>query len=70
MKSIRWWQALGLAGLAGMAAGGAVIARRERVRRSYTPDQIRDRLQQRYAEIGAEAREEATADWRARRSGR
>lgn len=44
------WKWLGLAGLAGVAAGGAAIARRERERASYTPEQIRDRLHQRYAE--------------------
>lgn len=65
----RLWKALGLATLAGVAAGGAVVARQERQRRSYTPEQIRDRLQARYDEIGAEARREATESWRARRDG-
>ena len=41
---------LGLAGLAGVAATGVVIARSERRRRAYTPDQIRDRLHARLAE--------------------
>ena len=36
---------LGLAGLAGVAATGVVVARSERRRRAYTPDQVRDRLQ-------------------------
>jgi hypothetical protein len=47
---VRIWKWLGLAGLAGVAAGGAAIARRERQRASYTPEQIRERLHQRYAE--------------------
>lgn len=47
------WKWLGLAGIAGVAAGGAAIARRERQRASYTPEQIRDRLHQRYAEAQA-----------------
>jgi hypothetical protein len=47
---MRWWKILGLAGLAGVAATGAVIARSERRRRAYTPDEIRDRLHDRLAE--------------------
>jgi hypothetical protein len=47
---MRWWKMLGLAGLAGVAASGVVIARAERRRRTYTPDEIRDRLQARLAE--------------------
>jgi hypothetical protein len=35
---------LGVAGLAGVAATGAVLTRHERHRRSYTPDDIRERL--------------------------
>jgi len=35
---------LGLAGLAGVAATGVVLARDERQRRSYTPDDVRARL--------------------------
>ena len=45
------WKALGLAGLAGVAATGVVIARDQRKRSELTPDQIRDRLHQR---LGAE----------------
>ncbi|MBM7776490.1 hypothetical protein JOD54_006694 [Actinokineospora baliensis] len=44
------WKFLGLAGLVGVAATGAVIARSERQRRAYTPDEIRDRLRERIAE--------------------
>ena len=49
---MRWWKIIGLAGLAGVAATGTVVARKERERRAYTPDQIRTRLQQRAAELG------------------
>ena len=65
----RWWKALGVAGVAGVAATGVLVARRERERRSYSPEQVRDRLQDRYAELGEEARREATDSWRARREG-
>ena len=45
-----WWRWLGVAGLVGMAATGAVVARQERQRRAYTPDQVRTRLHERLAE--------------------
>ena len=44
---------MGLAGLAGVAATGVVVARAERKRRAYTPDEVRDRLHQRAAEAAA-----------------
>jgi hypothetical protein len=47
---VRWWKILGLAGLAGVAATGVAIARAERRRRAYTPDEIRARLHQRAEE--------------------
>jgi hypothetical protein len=46
---MKLWKVFGLAGLAGVAATGAVIARDERKRRTYTPDEIRDRLHERAA---------------------
>ena len=51
MRAATWWKLLGLAGAAGVVATGAVVARRERQRASYTPEQVRERLHQRYAEI-------------------
>jgi hypothetical protein len=47
---VRWWKIVGLAGVVGVAATGVVIARAERRRRAYTPDEIRDRLHARLAE--------------------
>jgi hypothetical protein len=47
---VRWWKIVGLAGLAGVAATGVAIARAERKRRAYTPDEIRARLHARAAE--------------------
>lgn len=44
---MRWWKLLGLAGMLGVAAGGAQIARDERARRAYTPEEIRTRLHER-----------------------
>lgn len=69
MKNGTWWKLLGAAGiLGGVAATGVVAARRERERRSYSPEQIRDRLQQRFADLAETDRAEATTAWRERRS--
>ncbi|MBL7491503.1 hypothetical protein I6A60_19750 [Frankia sp. AgB1.9] len=46
---MRVWKVLGLAGVVGVAATGAMVARAERARRSYTPDEIRERLHSRLA---------------------
>ena len=47
------WKWVGLAGVAGVVAGGARVARDQRRRNSYTPDDIRARLQQRLTEAEA-----------------
>ena len=44
---------MGLAGFAGVAATGVVIARAERGRRAYTPQEITERLHARLAEARA-----------------
>ena len=44
------WKLIGLAGVAGVVAGGALVARDQRRRNAYTPDDIRARLHQRLAE--------------------
>jgi hypothetical protein len=44
------WKVVGLAGLVGVAATGVVVARSERKRRAYTPDEVRDRLKLRLVE--------------------
>ena len=46
------WKALGLAGLAGVAATGVVIARDQRKRSDLTPEEIKDRLHQRLGSEG------------------
>jgi hypothetical protein len=45
------WKLVGLAGVAGVAATGAVVARRRRAQREYDPDELRDRLHRRLAEV-------------------
>jgi hypothetical protein len=51
---MRLWKALGLAGLAGVAATGAIIARNQRARTQLTPEEIRDRLHRRLADAEAD----------------
>lgn len=41
------WKVLGLAGLAGVAAAGVIIAREQRQRTQLAPEEIRARLQER-----------------------
>ena len=50
---MRPWKLLGLAGLAGVAATGAVLVRDERQRRAYSPDDVRARLHERHAALAA-----------------
>ncbi|HZA75221.1 MAG TPA: hypothetical protein VE623_02400 [Acidimicrobiales bacterium] len=45
------WKLIGLAGLAGVAATGVVVARRRRAQGRYTPEELRARLHRRLAEI-------------------
>jgi hypothetical protein len=44
------WKWVGLAGAAGVVAGGALVVRDQRKRMAYTPDEIRSRLHQRLEE--------------------
>jgi hypothetical protein len=46
------WKLLGLAGAAGVAATGVVVARKTRIQSDYEPDEIRDRLRSRIADTG------------------
>jgi hypothetical protein len=47
---MRWLKVLGLAAFASVAATGVVIARDQRRRNAYTPDEVRDRLHAKLAE--------------------
>jgi len=58
---MKWWKVLGLAGMAGVAATGVIVARGERRRRAYTPEQVRSRLHERFAEVAAESAADAAA---------
>ena len=49
------WKWIGLAGAAGVVAGGVLVARDQRRRKAYTPDEIRTRLHQRLADAEAKA---------------
>jgi hypothetical protein len=45
------WKLVGLAGLAGVAATGVVVARKRRAQHEYEPDELRERLHRRLAEV-------------------
>jgi hypothetical protein len=47
------WKLIGLAGVVGVAATGVLVARDQRRRNAYTPNDIRARLHQRLAEADA-----------------
>ena len=49
---MKLWKWLGLAGLAGVAATGVVIARDQRQRSQMTPDDVRARLHERLEKSG------------------
>ncbi|WP_285617114.1 hypothetical protein [Kineosporia sp. NBRC 101677] len=61
-RRIAWWKLLGMAGVAGVAAGGVLVARNERQRKAYTSDEVRARLQERMSQANGEpdGTEEAT----------
>jgi hypothetical protein len=52
MRSI--WKWIGLASVAGVVAGGVLVARDQRKRKAYTADEIRARLHQKLAEYDAD----------------
>lgn len=54
------WKLIGVAGLAGVAATGVVVARKRRAHHDYDPDELRERLHRRLAETAAGS--EGTSD--------
>jgi hypothetical protein len=55
------WKVLGLAGVAGVAATGVVVARKRRTHTEYDPDELRERLHERLGEVADEEAAEAEA---------
>ena len=51
----RHWKLLGLAGIAGVAATGVVVARKRRDHIDYDADELRDRLHERLGDTGPPA---------------
>lgn len=60
MKSL--WKWIGMAGVAGVVAGGVLVARDQRKRNAYTPDDIRARLHQRLADADTRRQAEPTTN--------
>ena len=58
---MKLWKVLGLAGLAGVAASGAIIARDQRQRAQLSPEEVRDRLHERLASTTSEGETETQA---------
>jgi hypothetical protein len=54
------WKLVGLAGVAGVAATGVVLARKRRAQHEYQPDEVRDRLHRRLAEVARDRPEPAS----------
>lgn len=50
----RTWKLLGVAGMAGVAATGVVVARRRRAQHEYDPAELREKLHRRLAEAETE----------------
>jgi hypothetical protein len=53
------WKLIGVAGLAGVAATGAVVTRRRRAQQQLSPDELRARLHARLAEVESSAEPDA-----------
>jgi hypothetical protein len=47
------WKLVGLAGAAGVAATGVAVARKRRAHAELTPEELRERLRRRLAEVAA-----------------
>lgn len=51
------WKLFGLAGIAGVAATGAIVVRKRRAQRDLQPDELRERLHKRLEAVGGTAHE-------------
>ena len=47
---MKLWKILGMAGVVGVAATGALVVKSERKRQAYAPDEVRDQLHKRFAQ--------------------
>ena len=47
------WKLVGLAGVAGVAATGVAVARKRRAHADLTPEELRERLRSRLAEVSS-----------------
>ena len=56
------WKLVGLAGLAGVAATGVVVARNRRQHAEVDPSELRDRLHERLAAVNGHAKPVSTPD--------
>ena len=59
---MKLWKWLGLAGIAGVAATGAIITRDQRRRAQLSPEQVRARLHERYAQVQARSQSQAAGE--------
>ncbi len=55
------WKVIGLAGVAGVAATGVVVARKRRAQHDYEPDELRERLHARLSEASRDGGEASRA---------
>jgi hypothetical protein len=62
---MKLWKALGMAGLAGVAATGIIIARDQRQRAQLTPQEVRDRLHRRLETVPGDAQGSTESNARA-----
>lgn len=58
LRASHVWKLVGLAGVMGVAATGALAVRNERARRAYSPDEIRSVLHERYTQAYAKQAEQ------------
>jgi hypothetical protein len=56
------WKLLGVAGVAGVAATGVVVARKRRSHSEYTPDELRAKLHDRLAQSAGSATSETAPE--------
>jgi hypothetical protein len=55
------WKLVGLAGIAGVAATGAVLVRKSRAQRDYDPAELRERLHRRLSEVSRDGSDDGAA---------